>query len=226
MDGAAAGQQADSPSPGEVTIQVTLPPSAGRILADAEHCDGVLPAPPGEVAKLWRMAAQSGHVPSMRNYALGNGLNGANMLGEAEAMIAYRGEAPEFARRAAAEGDLVALLALAAAYSPRSHEHFPTLLAPAAGQDVEASMALYLHAQNVIAPVASQPEWTNVSALIQRRLGELRVMATSGEISMAEREAQEMWRRWKRPVLDEPPPVTLLGRGGARPIKASACMEG
>lgn len=82
------------------------------------HCEGVPSPQPEEVTRYWRQAALAGHLPSMRNYAVGNAFRRDEILNNLPALMIYRQEAEKIARQAADQGDLRAAIALAGAYSP------------------------------------------------------------------------------------------------------------
>lgn len=101
------------------------------------HCDGVGMPRPDEIVRYWRQAALAGHLPAMRNYAVGNAFRRNEALDNLPALAVYRQEAVKIARAAVDRGDLRTALALAGAYSPltvRNGTYLSQLVEPDAGE--------------------------------------------------------------------------------------------
>lgn len=107
------------------------------------HCDGVAAPQPEEVTRYWRQAALAGHLPSMRNYAVGNAFRRNEILNNLPALTVYRQEAVRIAQDAVDRGDLRVAVSLAGAYSPlaaRNGTYLAQLVEPNA---VESLVLLY-----------------------------------------------------------------------------------
>ncbi|MCD9029057.1 hypothetical protein LDO26_12685 [Luteimonas sp. BDR2-5] len=107
------------------------------------HCEGIAPADPATRARYWRQAALAGHVPSMRHYASGNAFRFHDLMDALPALQTYRGEAEAVATRAAAQGDVASMYALAVAYSDGGTGHFRTFLAQSVTPDLAQALAWY-----------------------------------------------------------------------------------
>lgn len=120
-----------------------------RSKRELAHCDGVPAARPDEITRYWRQAALAGHLPSMRNYAVGNGFRRNEILDNLPALAVYRQEAERIARQAVDRGDLRAAIALAGAYSPLSRRN-GTYLSQLVDPDAGASLALLYRIKGAI----------------------------------------------------------------------------
>ena len=128
---------------------------ADRSREQLQHCQDVTLPKPSEVARYWRQAALAGHLPSMRNYAVGNAFRRNQVLDNLPALEVYRQEALKIAEAAIARGDLPTAVALAGAYSPLNSRE-GTYLSQLVDDDAGKSLAL-LYRINAAASNDSAP---------------------------------------------------------------------
>ena len=105
-------------------------------------CEGATPADAGTRARYWRQAALAGHLPAMRHYASGNAFRFHELMETLPALQTYRGEAEAIATRAAAQGDVPSMLALAVAYADGGGG-YRTFLAQSVTPDLPRALAWY-----------------------------------------------------------------------------------
>lgn len=155
-----------------------------RLQSLLEHCEGV-PAPEaGEEEKYWRRAALAGHLPSMRQYAVGNAFQKDEILNNLPALATYRDEAVALAHRAVDRGDLTTAIALAGAYSPltrRGSTFLSQLVEPNA---VESLKYLYM----TRSAVESARRFTvnaNLRSELLATVSELESVMTPAEVQLA-----------------------------------------
>lgn len=121
-----------------------------EVIKESAHCEGVVPASPQAITRRWRQAAMGGHLPSMTQYAVGNAFRLNETLHNLDALAVYKGEAEAFARRAAEAGDMKAIAALAAAYSPFNEGGNRTYLAQVVRPNGVESLALLLRLRDAL----------------------------------------------------------------------------
>ena len=153
------------------------------------HCDGV-PAPRSdEITRYWRKAALAGHLPSMRNYAVGNAFRRDEVLDNLPALAVYRQEAAGIARQAADRGDLRAAIALAGAYSPLNAVN-RTFLAQLVEPDAMESLVLLYRINDAIGRSAGPRVHENVRSELAGMIEELEAMLSPQDVQGAATRAQ------------------------------------
>lgn len=155
-----------------------------RSRSQLAHCDGV-PAPrPDEITRYWRRAALAGHLPSKRNYAVGNAFRRDEVLDNLPALAVYRQEAVRIAREAVAQGDLRAAIALAGAYSPqnaRSRTYLSQLVEPDAGE----ALGLLYRINDVIGRSGRYPVHANVRSELAGMIEDLEATMSPQDVQAA-----------------------------------------
>lgn len=202
-----------------------LKADAERSLRTAEQCEAAAPVTPQQRNRYWRIAALAGHVPSMTEYAVGNGFRWNNVLNDLPGLAVYRREAEPLARRAAAAGDIRATLSLAAAYSSdnkaRAARNFLTQLLPA--DDVEA-LALYQRASNALAG-DPRPEAAALRSGVDDVVRGLVTTMLANEQAEANSRAQGLQRDWSSIDTSTLPRRDAALSGNLPDVDSAACAS-
>jgi hypothetical protein len=122
-----------------------------RLLRDAASCEGITQLSLAERVGYWRQAALAGNRGALLQYASGNAFQWRSVMEVLPQLQVYRREAEGLALRAAAAGDLRAVLALAAAYTPDERGRPRSLLAQSVQPDPARALALYRYAETAMA---------------------------------------------------------------------------
>lgn len=122
-----------------------------RLLRNAESCDGIAQVSLAERVGYWRQAALAGNRGALLQYASGNAFQWRSVMDVLPQLQVYRQEAETLALRAAANGDLRAVLALAAAYTPNEESRSRNMLAQSVQPDPARALALYRYAEAAMA---------------------------------------------------------------------------
>ena len=160
---------------------------ADRSREQLQHCQDVTLPKPSEVARYWRQAALAGHLPSMRNYAVGNAFRRNQVLDNLPALEVYRQEALKIAEAAIARGDLPTAVALAGAYSPLNSRE-GTYLSQLVDDDAGKSLAL-LYRINAAAGNDSAPARRGRQMDLAGAIEDLEAMMTPEAVQQARTQA-------------------------------------
>lgn len=154
------------------------------------HCAGVQAPRPDEVPRYWRRAALAGHLPSMRNYAVGNAFRREEFLDNLPALSVYRQEAVRIAKEAVGRGDVRSAIALAGAYSPlnaRGRTYLSQIVEPNAGE----ALALLYRINGVIGRNGQFRVNENVGSELARGIEDLETIMSPQEIREAGERAEK-----------------------------------
>ena len=201
---------------------IKLPGNSRELLIDAEHCKGIPTPSPAKIISLWRTAALRGHLPSMVHYATGGAFDNRVLLESLDALALYKTEAPELAANAAASGDAHAILALAAAYSPYTHDILPSMLSQTVEPDLIRSLSLYIYFLDA-ADISSTPG-SEAHEFVSRKIAQLERMSSLSQQARARAEAMRLRSEWVRPDTSKIVSFGALGRGRTPGIEAHDCL--
>ena len=177
------------------------------------HCEGVPVPRSDEVSRYWRNAAHAGHLPAMRNYAVGNAFRRDQVLDNLSALAIYKQEAVGIAEAAVARGDLATAMALAAAYSPLNPRE-DSYLSQVVDDDPDKALALLYRIRDAVASVESDES--------QRSLGrELSGMVEDLEATMPPTAIQQA-----RANAANAPRLSATGLGTRRRFSVAAGYVG
>lgn len=190
--------------------------------SDSTHCDGVETTSSEQIATAWRRAAEMGNINAMTNYAVGHAFQNQNMLKDLDELKLYKNNAEKFASRSAELGDGGALLALAAAYAPQTHQLLPSMLTQAVNIDLQRSLTLYFLAQRRL---PNGEQHLKLRTYIEEKIELLRKYANSEVINRASNEASALDSEWNRTVFPSESEIAALDRGRVRPLKLDACPD-
>lgn len=207
------------------------------------HCEGVPVASSQERMQHWRAAALGGHVPAMTHYAIGSGFNRENTLQDLTALGIYRMEAETMARRAAAAGDPLALMALISAYMPDpSHDvrdsamrnmsefGFVGYLQQAVRKDLVEAMALVLLGRQAYAGDDAPKTARELAKRLAKQIEVLDGLATPEQRLQARQRMQELRSEWApidpRESAIGPPLFSIFGAQGRDKDNFSICETG
>ncbi|MCD9007784.1 hypothetical protein LDO31_16410 [Luteimonas sp. XNQY3] len=188
-----------------------------------QRCEGVTPVSPAQRAAYWRQAALADHVPSMRHYASGNAFRMHELMDMLPALRTYRGEAEAIARRAARQGDVATMHALAMAYANADDGSIRSFLAQAVTPDLVQALAWFT-VLDAHPEIVALPAQDRLAQSIDRHLAELRAAATAEESTAAAREVEAL------PAAARGAPVPdRAGRhrffGGVQDLHVAACDD-
>lgn len=169
-----------------------------RLAELEQHCMQVTLPPIADTVRHWRRAALAGNAAALRQYASGNALPGSQALHLLPELAEYRREAEALALRAASDGDLDMMGALAVAYEA-DQQAPPTLLAQAVKPDPAHALALYRHIESLLSgPI---PEaYQRFGEFVGGRARDLQQRLDAAELAHAQERQQEL-SGWKRPEL-------------------------
>lgn len=207
-----AGPQRDKPLQFKL-LDPTLPD-------DATHCDGVDPPSSQSIVQAWRRAAELGNVKAMTNYAVGNGLFVQDTLNNVDELKIYKANAEKYARRAAESGDGGALLALAAAYAPQTHELMPSLLTQAVKIDVQESLSLFLLARDRIPDDAANEA---LRKFVESRITAVGEYASPEQKNNARAAAVSRAAKWNPSKFPQEREIAALARGRVLDLQLNEC---
>lgn len=197
---------------------------AEQALAESRHCEGVVLESPRERVEYWRQAAAAGHRAAMRQYAVGNAFQWRSLVETADLLPRYRTEAEALARRAAAAGDGVVLLALINAYSPVQREMSMNFLAQSTAADAVETAALIRFALSAMAP-GEPAGGADVVGLLDRRLEEVAPTLDAAQQAEADRRFSRYLAEWMRPQVPSKAELQTLAWGGVPSIARESCAE-
>jgi hypothetical protein len=198
--------------------------TAEKALAESRQCESVILESPSERIAYWRQAALGGSRAALRHYAVGNAFQWRSFLDTADLLPRYRAEAEEFARRAAAGGDGVAVLALVNAYSPIQREMSMNFLSQATAEDAVEAVALLRFALSTLPP-SDQPTGQDMQKTLARKLDELLPTLDADEQVDAENRLSRYLAEWSRPTPPSAAEIQALQWGGVAPIARETCSE-
>ncbi|GAA5077172.1 hypothetical protein GCM10025759_22820 [Lysobacter panacisoli] len=123
-----------------------------------EYCEGFDSVGADERVKLWRQAANRGHIASMVQYGAGRAFNPNETLAVLDELKAYKQDGVAFMMKAARSGNLQANLLLARAYapSPSAPERTP-FLRQAVEKSSSTSVAYYKVAEELLGQATDAP---------------------------------------------------------------------
>lgn len=194
-----------------------------QLATDLVHCEGAPTLSAEARARLWRQAALSGHLPSMRHYASGNAFRRNDLLDALPALQIYRREAEAIAIQAAAHGDVETMRALAVAYSNGSDGRFRPFLAQVVVPDLVHALVWYRLLDTHPDITALAPQHPQRAAIARGRA------SVEAAASPAEREAAVgLMARYPQAhdrVGDEVPPLRRLATGAdaVQDLAPAAC---
>ena len=163
LGGAQGGERATGAQP---VIETTAEESFRRDLAVREsriatlelQCRDVSIPEANEVAKFWRLSAESGNAFAAHRYVSGQHIDGAQLAFMAGEIQAFRTTAAEVAWRGARRGDPTMLVMLGDAYSSNlSSDYRP--LAQLLKKDPAMAAALYRHAERAVRESTAEAMW-------------------------------------------------------------------
>ncbi|MGO1000070.1 hypothetical protein [Lysobacter sp. CA196] len=187
---------------------------------DAIHCDGIDSPSSLTIVQAWRRAAELGNVKAMTNYAVGNGLFAKDTLSNIDELKTYKVNAEKYARRAAELGDGGALLSLAAAYAPQTHELMPSLLTQAVEIDVQESLSLYLLAKDRIPGDADNDA---LRKFVEGKIAATAEYASPEQVSNAKAAAISRGATWKTSRFPNEREIPALARGRVLDLELNEC---
>ncbi len=197
---------------------------AEQALGESKQCEGVVLESPRDRVAYWRQAAVDGNRAALRHYAVGNAFQWRSLIETADLLPRYRAEAEAFARRAAADGDGVALLALVNAYSPVQREMSMNFLAQATSEDAVEAVALLRFALSTLPP-SEQPAGQETQKTLTRKLDELLPTLDAAEQADAENRLSRYLAEWSRPTPPTAAEMQTLHWGGVAPIARETCSD-
>lgn len=193
------------------------------LLRDLEQCARVPPATPAQRTAWWRAAALGGHLPSLTQYAVGNGFRWREMLQNLPALQTYRVEAEALARRAAAAGDVQATLALAHAYASSNQDNARrSMLAQVVQPDDAEALAMY---RRVAAQRAGdeRPVAKTMLRSLERSIRTLQSDMTDAQQRDAAALAARFDREWQPPATRGALPPAAATRGAVGDLNRAEC---
>lgn len=171
-----------------------------RVFRDADSCEGITQLSLEARVGYWRQAALAGNRGALLQYASGNAFQWRTLMEVLPQLQVYRQEAETLALRAAAAGDLRAVLALAAAYTPQEGASTRNLLSQSVKPDPARAVALYRFAEAAMAASDQALPESARKGLLETPRQALEGALQEGDAQRAQALAAQWQRAWRAPT--------------------------